>query len=106
LFGKRTEIRDAHDNHANQAVAYLLQPIESSNDLVILASNQRAHIPEAFVRGLQSPISDAALFSDYDLGLCLCASQEDPQRDRIHPWFFPYVNVFLRTVRCELFFGN
>ncbi|MBK8578813.1 MAG: ATP-binding protein [Accumulibacter sp.] len=54
LFGKRTEIRDAHDKYANQEVAYLLQRIEAYNGLVILASNQRANIDEAFVRRFQS----------------------------------------------------
>jgi SpoVK/Ycf46/Vps4 family AAA+-type ATPase len=54
LFGKRTDIRDAHDKYANQEVAYLLQRIESCNGLVILASNQRAHIDEAFTRRLQN----------------------------------------------------
>jgi hypothetical protein len=39
LFGKRTDIRDAHDKYANQEIAYLLQRIESYNGLVILASN-------------------------------------------------------------------
>jgi AAA+ superfamily predicted ATPase len=56
LFGKRTDIRDAHDKYANQEVAYLLQRIESYDGLVILASNQRANIDEAFVRRLQSII--------------------------------------------------
>jgi len=56
LFGKRTDIRDAHDKYANQEVAYLLQRIESSNGLVILASNQRANIDDAFVRRLQAII--------------------------------------------------
>jgi hypothetical protein len=56
LFGKRTDIRDAHDKYANQEVAYLLQRIESYNGLVILASNQRANIDDAFVRRLQAMI--------------------------------------------------
>ena len=56
LFGKRTDIRDAHDKYANQEVAYLLQRIESYNGLVILASNQRANIDDAFVRRLQTII--------------------------------------------------
>lgn len=56
LFGKRTDIRDAHDKYANQEVAYLLQRIESFNGLVILASNQRANIDEAFVRRFQTII--------------------------------------------------
>lgn len=56
LFGKRTDIRDAHDKYANQEVAYLLQRIESYNSLVILASNQRANIDEAFTRRFQAII--------------------------------------------------
>jgi AAA+ superfamily predicted ATPase len=56
LFGKRTDIRDAHDRYANQEVAYLLQRVESYNGLVILASNQRSNIDEAFVRRFQSII--------------------------------------------------
>ncbi|MBC6608777.1 ATP-binding protein [Hymenobacter sp. BT188] len=56
LFGKRTDIRDAHDKYANQEVAYLLQRIESYNGLVILATNQRANIDDAFVRRFQAII--------------------------------------------------
>ncbi|WP_428667688.1 ATP-binding protein [Runella sp.] len=56
LFGKRTDIRDAHDKYANQEVAYLLQRIESFAGLVILASNQRNNIDEAFARRFQSMI--------------------------------------------------
>ena len=54
LFGKRTDIRDAHDKYANQEVSYLLQRIEGYDGLVILASNQRANIEDAFVRRLQN----------------------------------------------------
>jgi AAA+ superfamily predicted ATPase len=56
LFGKRTDIRDAHDKYANQEVAYLLQRIEGYNGLVILATNQRGNIDEAFVRRFQTII--------------------------------------------------
>ena len=56
LFGKRTDIRDAHDKYANQEIAYLLQRIESYNGLVILATNQRGNIDDAFVRRFQSII--------------------------------------------------
>lgn len=56
LFGKRTDVRDAHDKYANQEVAYLLQRIENYSGLVILATNQRAHIDEAFVRRFQAII--------------------------------------------------
>jgi hypothetical protein len=50
LFGKRTDIRDAHDKYANQEVAYLLQRVENYNGLVILATNQRGNIDDAFAR--------------------------------------------------------
>jgi AAA+ superfamily predicted ATPase len=56
LFGKRTDIRAAHDKYANQEVAYLLQRIENYNGLVILATNQRGNIDDAFVRRFQSMI--------------------------------------------------
>ncbi|UOA10686.1 ATP-binding protein [Methylobacter sp. S3L5C] len=56
LFGKRTDIRDAHDKYANQEVAYLLQRIESYNGLVILATNQRSNIDNAFARRFQTII--------------------------------------------------
>ena len=56
LFGKRTEIHDAHDKYANQEVAYLLQRIEGYNGLVILATNRRNNIDEAFARRFQTII--------------------------------------------------
>ena len=56
LFGKRTDIRDAHDKYANQEVAYLLQRIESFDGLVILATNQRGNIDDAFARRFQAMI--------------------------------------------------
>lgn len=56
LFGKRTDIRDAHDKYANQEVAYLLQRIESHHGLVILATNQRGNIDEAFLRRFQASV--------------------------------------------------
>jgi SpoVK/Ycf46/Vps4 family AAA+-type ATPase len=57
LFGKRTDIRDAHDKYANQEVAYLLQRIESYAGLVILATNQRGNVDDAFLRRFQASIS-------------------------------------------------
>ena len=56
LFGKRTTVRDAHDKYANQEVSYLLQRIENYGGLVILASNLKSNIDEAFVRRFQAII--------------------------------------------------
>lgn len=54
IFGKRTNVRDAHDKYANQEVSYLLQRIESHAGLVLLASNFKDNIDEAFTRRFQS----------------------------------------------------
>jgi len=56
LFGKRTSVRDAHDKYANQEVSYLLQRVETYKGMVILASNFRDNIDEAFIRRFQSII--------------------------------------------------
>ena len=56
LFGRRTQVSSANDRHANQEVAYLLQRIEDFPGTVILATNLRADIDEAFARRFQSAI--------------------------------------------------
>lgn len=56
LFGKRTNVRDAHDKYANQEVSYLLQRVEQYNGLVILATNFKSNIDDAFTRRFQSII--------------------------------------------------
>jgi hypothetical protein len=56
LFGKRTETRTANDRSANQQIAYLLQRIEDFPGLVILASNLRSNIDEAFSRRFESMV--------------------------------------------------
>jgi AAA+ superfamily predicted ATPase len=50
IFGKRTGVRDAHDKYANQEVSYLLQRIEDYNGMVILATNMKNNIDDAFIR--------------------------------------------------------
>lgn len=50
LFGKRTQVRDAHDRYANQEVSFLLQRIETFGGLIILASNLAGNVDEAFAR--------------------------------------------------------
>ncbi len=52
LFGKRTEVKDAHDRYANIEVNYLLQRIEQYQGLVVLASNFQENIDDAFLRRL------------------------------------------------------
>ena len=52
VFGKRSEVRDAHDRYANIESAYLLQRMETFDGLAILSTNLRANIDEAFTRRL------------------------------------------------------
>jgi SpoVK/Ycf46/Vps4 family AAA+-type ATPase len=53
LFGKRTEVKDAHDRYANVEVGYLLQRLESFSGIAILTTNLRSNIDTAFVRRLR-----------------------------------------------------
>jgi SpoVK/Ycf46/Vps4 family AAA+-type ATPase len=53
LFGKRSEVRDSHDRYANIEIGYLLQRMEEYEGIVILATNVRRNMDEAFVRRLQ-----------------------------------------------------
>jgi len=52
LFGKRGEVKDAHDRYANTEVSYLLQRLEQFSGLVVLATNLRKNMDEAFLRRL------------------------------------------------------
>lgn len=57
LFSKRTNVRDAHDKYANQEAAYLLQRIETFDGLVILATNFKNNIDDAFIRRFHTVIN-------------------------------------------------
>jgi SpoVK/Ycf46/Vps4 family AAA+-type ATPase len=50
LFGKRTNVQNSHDRYANQEVSYLLQRIEDFPGLLILASNLKSNMDDAFLR--------------------------------------------------------
>lgn len=88
LFGKRSEVKDAHDRYANIEIAYLLQRIETYDGIAILATNLRQNLDEAFTRRLDFVIDypfpdteyrlriwqrhfppEAPLSKDVDLGL-------------------------------------
>jgi hypothetical protein len=56
LFGKRTAVRDAHDRYANVEISYLLQKMEEYDGIVVLATNLRKNMDEAFVRRLHAAI--------------------------------------------------
>jgi len=52
LFGKRSEVKDAHDRYANIEVAYLLQRLEAYEGLALLTTNMRGNLDDAFLRRL------------------------------------------------------
>src|SRR5881409_2115329 len=56
LFGKRTEVSDAHDRYANLETAYLLSRLERFEGLAILATNLRTNIDPAFLRRIEFSI--------------------------------------------------
>jgi AAA+ superfamily predicted ATPase len=56
LFGKRTNVQSSHDRYANQEVSYLLQRVEDYNGLVILASNLKSNMDDAFLRRFQAVV--------------------------------------------------
>lgn len=75
IFGKRSEVKDAHDRYANIEVGYLLQKMESYDGVVILATNLRKNLDDAFIRRLHVAI-------DFPF-------PEDPDRLRIWQKAFP-----------------
>ena len=87
LFGKRSEVKDAHDRYANQEVAYLLHRMEQHAGVAILATNLRTHIDPAFLRRLRFVIDFAlpdvaqrALLWDRAIPPALSCSGIDRQR--------------------------
>jgi SpoVK/Ycf46/Vps4 family AAA+-type ATPase len=56
LFGKRTQTSNANDRYANQEISYLLQRVEDFPGVVILATNLKANIDDAFARRFQSQV--------------------------------------------------
>jgi ATPase family associated with various cellular activities (AAA) len=84
LFGKRSEVSDAHDRYANVEVAYLLQRMESFDGIAILATNLRANLDEAFARRLAAivdfPVPDE---TQRQLLWDLCLGPRVPRADDI-----------------------
>ncbi len=67
LFGKRSEVKDSHDRYANIEINYLLQKMEEYEGIVILASNLRKNIDEAFTRRMHFSVDFPFLDESYRL---------------------------------------
>jgi hypothetical protein len=57
LFGRRTQVRDSHDRFANQEVSYLLQRVEDFPGVVVLATNLKDNLDDAFMRRFESVVT-------------------------------------------------
>jgi SpoVK/Ycf46/Vps4 family AAA+-type ATPase len=57
LFGKRSEVRNAHDRYANIEIAYLLQKMERFDGLAILSTNLKQNLDDAFARRMTFTVS-------------------------------------------------
>ncbi len=53
IFGKRSDVNDAKDRYANTDVSYILQRIEEYDGIVLLATNFKKNIDEAFMRRMR-----------------------------------------------------
>lgn len=69
LFGKRTQTSSSNDRYANQEISYLLQRVEDYPGVVILATNLKANIDEAFARRFQTSVHFAMPDTDQRLRL-------------------------------------
>ena len=99
IFGKRSEVRDAHDRYANIETAYLLQRMESFDGLAILSTNLRANLDEAFARRLDAVIDFALPDVDFRERLWeLCLGPDVPRADD--------VDLRFAAERFELSGGN
>lgn len=67
IFGKRSEVKDAHDRYANIEISYLLQRMEAYDGVTILATNLRANLDDAFTRRLQFVVDFPFPDPDYRL---------------------------------------
>jgi hypothetical protein len=99
IFGKRSEVRDAHDRYANIETAYLLQRMESFDGLAILSTNLRANLDEAFSRRLDAVIDFALPDASFRRQLWdRCLSADVPRGDDL--------DLDFAAARFELSGGN
>ena len=67
LFGKRSDVKDAHDRYANVEISYLLQKMEEHEGIVVLATNLSRNMDEAFMRRMQFVVEFPFPEEDYRL---------------------------------------
>lgn len=89
LFGKRSDVSDAHDRYANIEVAYLLQRMELFEGIAVLATNLRSNLDEAFARRLDALIDFPDPEAEDRLRLWeRCLGTEAPRSEDVDVAFF------------------
>ncbi|MFW5941154.1 MAG: ATP-binding protein [Chloroflexota bacterium] len=99
IFGKRSEVKDAHDRYANIEISYLLQRMEAYDGVTILATNLRANLDDAFMRRLQFALSFPFPQAEDRLHIWRTLFPPDVPRD-------PDVDLQLLAERFEIPGGN
>jgi ATP-dependent 26S proteasome regulatory subunit len=99
IFGKRSEVKDAHDRYANIEVSYLLQRMEAYNGVTILSTNMRANLDEAFMRRLQFALDFPSPREKDRLRIWQALFPPDVPRD-------PELDLELLAKRFEIAGGN
>jgi len=99
LFGKRSEVRDSHDRYANLEIAYLLQRMEEYEGIVILATNMRKNMDDAFVRRMQFMVEFPFPDSEDRLRIWQSIWPEDVPRE-------PTLDLVFLAERFEIAGGN
>ncbi|GMK40228.1 ATPase AAA [Paenibacillus sp. CCS19] len=94
LFGKRSEVKDSHDRHANTEIAYLLQKMEEYEGMSILATNLQHNMDEAFARRMAFRIEFQ--IPDEEHRYRLWQSMFPPESPRAADIDFPYLARHLR----------
>ncbi|GGU20238.1 ATP-binding protein [Streptomyces daghestanicus] len=85
VFGKRGEVKDAHDKYANMESAYLLQRLEAFDGIALLTTNLRANIDEAFTRRLDLVVDFPFPDPEQRLALWRHGLKHVPAEDGIDP---------------------
>ena len=81
IFGKRSEVRDAHDRYANIEISYLLQKMEEHEGIVILASNLSRNMDDAFLRRMHFAVEFPFPEEDYRLQIWKTLLPSEAPRD-------------------------
>ena len=69
VFGRRSDVQDSHDRYANLQTAYLLQRMERHDGPIILATNMRGNIDDAFLRRMDAVVEFPFPTAEYRLRL-------------------------------------